>query len=87
MSIQPGEPRAHVPHPPVLHRADGLEDRAVGDVGADRGRRRDAEQEDEDRRHQRAAAHPGHPDEEADQEPDDGELPVHSSASRKTGIR
>ena len=56
----PGQPRTDVAHPPVLNRADALERGAVGDVGADRSRRRHAEEEDEQRRHQRAAAHACH---------------------------
>ena len=58
----------HVAQPPVLDRPERLEDGAVDDVGADRDRRLEAEDEDEQRRHQRAAAHAGHADEQADQE-------------------
>jgi hypothetical protein len=44
--------------------ADGLGHRRVGEVRADRGDRLDAEHEDEERRHQRAAADAGHPDQD-----------------------
>ena len=56
-----------VTEPAVLHRAERLEDRAVDDVGSDRDRRLEAEDEHEQWRHQRAAAHPGHPDQQPDQ--------------------
>src|SRR5438046_3071918 len=45
------EPRPHVAHTAVLDGADGLEHRAVRDVGSDRRRRRHSEEEDEDRGH------------------------------------
>ena len=57
--------------------AERLEDRAVEDVRADRDRRLEAEDEDQHRRHQRAAAHPRHPDEKADQQAGERQLPVH----------
>ena len=44
---------------------------AVEDVGADRGLRVEAEEQDQHRRHQLAAAHPGHADEHADREAGD----------------
>ena len=53
----------------MTHRAERLEDRSVHDVRADRDGRLEAEDEHEHRRHQRAAAHPGHPDEQADEKP------------------
>jgi hypothetical protein len=53
---------------PVPDRADRLEDGAVEDVRADRDARVEPEDEDEQRRHERAAAHPGEPDERADQQ-------------------
>jgi len=49
----------------VLDSADGLGHRGVGEVGSDGGHRLDAEHEDQQRRHQRPAAHPGEPDENA----------------------
>ncbi len=67
-SIHAVEAGVHVADPPVLGRPEGLEDRPVDDVGADRDRRLEAEDEDEQRRHQRAAAHAGRPDEQADQQ-------------------
>ena len=57
-----------VPELAVPGGAERLEDRAVEDVRADRDRRLEAEDEDQHRRHQRAAAHAGHPDEQADQQ-------------------
>src|SRR5439155_22233331 len=71
------QPRVHRAEPTVPDRAERLEDRAVQDVGADRVRRLEAEDDDEDRRHQRAAAHPGEPDERADQQARERELPGH----------
>jgi hypothetical protein len=63
-----GQPRVHGAEPPVADRAERLEDRAVQDVGADRVGRLEAEEDDEDRRHQRAAAHAGEPNDRADQQ-------------------
>src|SRR5206468_7590342 len=78
-------PREHPQRQPPVHRsepamADGaerLEDRAVHDVGADCVGRVEAEDDDEDRGHQRPAAHAGQPDERADQEAGEAELPGH----------
>ena len=61
------------------HRAERLEDGAVEDVGADRVRRLEAEDDHEDRRHQRAAAHAGQPDDRAEQQPGERELPGHDA--------
>ena len=44
-------------------------DRCVKQVGANRGRRVKAEEQNEQRRHQGAAADPAHPDDESDSEP------------------
>jgi hypothetical protein len=49
--------RMHGAEPPVPDSAEGLENGAVEDVRAHRERRLEAEQEDQQRRHQRAAAH------------------------------
>ncbi len=68
---------------PVLPRAGDLGDGGVGDVGADRHRRREAEDEDQHRRHERAAAHAGEPDEEADHEAGDAEVAVQVAAERE----
>ena len=73
----PGQPSLDVAERPLPRRSDRLEDRAMEDVRADGGRRVEAENEDEDRRHQRAATHAGQPDEHADQEPGERELPGH----------
>jgi hypothetical protein len=53
----------HGPEPPVSDRPERLEDRAVQDVGANRVGRLEAEEDDEDRCHERAAAHAGQTDE------------------------
>ena len=53
----------------VDDRANRLRDRGVEKVGADRGRRMEAEQKHEQRRHQRAAADACQPDEDAHQQP------------------
>ena len=53
----------------AMHQAAaGLGGRGIEQVGADRGRRVNAEQQDQQRRHQRAAADAGHADQEADAE-------------------
>src|SRR3954464_3880965 len=57
--------------------ADGLGDRRVEDVGADRGGGLDPEDEDQQRRHQRAAAHAGHTDEYADAQSEKDDCRVH----------
>jgi hypothetical protein len=59
---------------PVLVAADGLRDRGVGEIGAHRGDRLHPEDEDQERRHQRAPADARHPDEDphAQAEPDQG---------------
>jgi hypothetical protein len=61
--------------------ADGLRDRAVGQVGADRDDGVDAREEDEQRRHQRAAAHSGETDEHADPEAEDDEQGIHQAST------
>ena len=67
------EAQAHRPEPPVPRRAEGFEDRAVQDVSPHRDSRVELEEEDEHRRHQRTPAHPGHADEDSDQEACDRE--------------
>jgi hypothetical protein len=71
------EPRLDVSKGALAHRSDGFEDGAVEDVRADRVGRAEAEAEHEHGCHQRPAAHTGQPDERADQEPGEGELPGH----------
>ncbi len=71
----------------VLPAADGLGDRAVEDVGADRGHRRDPEDEDQQRRHQRRAAHAGHADEQADAEAEDDDRWIHVQLRAGVGGR
>ena len=63
------EARVHRAEHPVAHRPERLEDRPVEDVGPDRDLGVEAEEQDQDRRHQAAAAHPGHPDEHPDARP------------------
>jgi len=65
----------HRPEHAVAHRAERLEDGAVEDVRADGDFRVEAEEQDQDRRHQRAAAHPRHPDEDPDEQARQRELP------------
>ena len=64
----------------VLVAADGLGHRGVEDVGADRGHRLDPEDQDQQRRHQRCAAHAGHPDEQADAEPEHDDRGIDAEA-------
>jgi hypothetical protein len=59
--------------------AAGLGDRRVEQVGADRRRRVDAEQQHQQRRHQRAAANPGEADDGADDKTRQGVHPVHGA--------
>ena len=66
---------------PVPDRPDRLEDRTVEDVRPHRERRLEPEDDHQDRRHQRAAAHPGHPDERADQQTGEDELPGHGATT------
>ena len=62
------QPRMDMPELPVSGGAERLEDRSVQDVGADRDRRLEAEDEDQHGRHQRTTTHPRHSDEETDQQ-------------------
>ena len=57
--------------------ADRLGHRAVGQVGADGDHRLDPEHEDQQRRHERAAAHAGGADEDADAEAEEDQERVH----------
>jgi hypothetical protein len=52
----------------VLVAAERLRHGGVEDVGPDRGHRLDPEDQDQQRGHQRRAAHAGHPDQQADAE-------------------
>jgi len=70
--------RMDVAEPAMPHGAERLEDRAVQDVRADRVRRLEAEDDHQDGRHQRPAAHSRQADENADQQPREGELPGHA---------
>ena len=72
------ERHVHVAELAVTNRAERLEDRTVEDVRADRRLRIEAEEQDQHRRHQRAAAHAGHADEHADQQAREAELPGHA---------
>ena len=70
----------HVAELTVTNGAERLEHGAVEDVGADRGLRIEAEEQDQHRRHQAPAAHAGHADEDADQQAGDRQLPGHARA-------
>ena len=76
---------------PVAPAAEGLGDGAVGEVGADRDDGLDADDDDQQRRHQRAATDPGHPDQDADTESEDDDEGVHAPAGpvarRRTRLR
>ena len=69
-------------HPQVAPAADRLGHRRVEDVGADRGRRLDPEDQDQQRRHQRSPAHAGHADEHADAKSEEDDCRVHHDAPR-----
>jgi hypothetical protein len=71
------QPRVDGAEPAMPDRAEALEDRAVEDVRAHGVRRLEAEEDHEDRRHQRAAAHAGEADDRTDQQPSKRELPGH----------
>jgi len=73
----PGERQVHRLQLQMAPAAGGLGDRGVEDVGADRGHRLDPEQQDQQRRHQGAAAHAGHADEEADAEAEEDDRWIH----------
>ena len=61
--------------------ADGLRHRAVGEVGPDRHDRVDPDDEDQQRRHERAAADAGQPDEDPDAEAEEDDERVHQTCS------
>ena len=61
----------------MLDRADRLERRSVSDIGSDRDGRRDAEEEDEGRRHQGPATHACRTYEDSREQSRDDELPRH----------
>jgi hypothetical protein len=61
----------------VLPAADGLRQRSVGDVGPDRDVRLRADEDQQQRRHQRAAADPGQADEHADTDAEDDDQRIH----------
>ncbi len=54
--------------PAIRQAADSLGRRCIQQIGADGGRRVDTEQQNQQRRHQRAAADAGHADQQADTE-------------------
>ena len=72
----------HRSQPPVAHRAERLEDRAVEDVGADGVAGLEAEDDDQDRRHQRPSADAREADDQPEPEPRQRELPGHGVAER-----
>ena len=67
--------------------AGRLGDGAVEDVGADRGHRLDAEDEDQERGHQRAAAHAGHADQHADAEAEYDDDWIHCPGGAGVGVQ
>jgi hypothetical protein len=71
----------HRSESPVPNGPERLEHRSVEDVRADGVRRLEAEQNHEDGREQRSAAHPGQADEHADEQPRERELPGHLAAA------
>jgi hypothetical protein len=75
-------PREHGPLREVPVAADRLRDRRVGEVGADGDHRLDADHEDQQRRHQRAAAHAGDADEDAHAEAEEDDRRIHQEAGR-----
>src|ERR1051326_2762136 len=74
----------HRLEPSVANGADRLEDRAVEDVGADRVGRLEAEDDDQDRRHQRAATDAGQAHDQAEAETRERELPGHVAVAPST---
>jgi len=62
--------------------AERLEDRSVHQISADGLPRIETEDEHQERRHQRAAAHPGHADQRAYAETQQNELPGASAHGR-----
>jgi hypothetical protein len=66
-----------LPHAPAAER---LGHRAVGEVGADRHRRLDAREQDEQRRHERAAADPGQADQDPDPQAEEDDERIHGGA-------
>ena len=79
--------RLHRPQAAMPDCAERLEDGAVQDVRTDGRRRVEVEEEDEDRRHQRAAPHARHPDEQAGDEPRGDESRVVHGFSGPRGRR
>jgi hypothetical protein len=61
--------------------ADGLGDRAVGEIGADRHHGAVAADQQQQRRHQRPATDPGESDEDADPEAEEDDQRVHDRGS------
>jgi hypothetical protein len=57
----------------------GLEESAVHDVGAKGHGWLETEEEDQERRHERPAAHPGQTDERPNQKPGEDDLPGHAT--------
>ena len=63
----------------VAPTARRLGDRGLGDVGADRGGRFDAEDEDQQGGHEGTATHPGHADQETHAEAEENDLWVYEN--------
>jgi hypothetical protein len=77
----PAQPRLNVAECAVTETAECLEDRAVRDVRSDRDAGVEAEDQHEDRRHQRAAPHAGDADERTNEEAGEAQLPGHCAAT------
>src|SRR5262249_53213699 len=73
----PGKPVVDRPLSMMLEGTGNLGDRGVGQVGADGDRRPDANDEDEQRSHERAPAHSCEADEEANQQTSKRKACVH----------
>jgi len=70
----------------VAPAADRLGHRRVGQVGPDGHHRLDPEEQDQQRRHERAAAHAGGPDEHADAEAEEDQQRVHLDVEPALGL-
>jgi len=77
-----GHAREHGAAAEVAPAADGLGQRGVGQVGPDGDHGLDPEDDDQQRRHQRPAAHPGRTDEYPDPQAEEDDRRVHV----RTGI-
>jgi hypothetical protein len=84
---QGGDAIVHVPVALVRHGAARLGDGGKPEVGADGHCRVQPECADEQRRHQRAAAHAGQPDDRADAEAAQNRQSIHALSCLQRGPR